>query len=57
MENSKIEEWEFNWLTNPDGEYDLRKALIYCDTLTGKWSPRITFSHCSKENYHSPITN
>jgi sodium/potassium-transporting ATPase subunit alpha len=56
MENSNIEEWEFNWLTNPDGEYDLRKAFIYCDTLTGKWSPKIAFSPCSKENYYSPIT-
>lgn len=45
-EHAIIEEWTFNWLTNPDGEYDLRKAFLYCDKVTGKWTPRMEYSYC-----------
>ena len=35
------EEWKFNWLIDGDGEYDLRKTLLYCDEVTKVWMPRI----------------
>ena len=35
------EEWKFNWLIDGDGEYDLRKTLLYCDEETKLWMPRI----------------
>ena len=57
IRGKEIEEWEFNWLTIPDGEYDLRKAFIYCDEKTNKWTPRNEWSKCDKDYYISPITN
>ncbi|EGR34406.1 K antiporter P-type alpha subunit family protein, putative [Ichthyophthirius multifiliis] len=49
-------EWDFKWLSNEFGDYDLRKSLIFCDEKSGKWTPKIKWGKCNTSMFISPVS-
>lgn len=43
--------YDIDWFLVSDGKYDLRKALVKCDTTTGKWvNDGTRWSYCDTES-------
>jgi len=55
LQNHKAEienlSYNIDWFLVSDGKYDLRKALVKCDTTTGKWvNDGTRWSYCDTES-------
>ncbi|EAR90233.2 Na,H/K antiporter P-type ATPase, alpha subunit family protein (macronuclear) [Tetrahymena thermophila SB210] len=49
--------YQINWFKLTEGNFDLRKSLVYCDPESGAFQPNINWSYCdiNKQQNWSPL--